>query len=64
MPEGIITPDTPLIGLKSHEMPISPSDTKTNNMEATQVKEIYGQLKHKSSQLNDLLDQLSKIVQV
>ena len=33
-------------------------------MEAAQVKEIYGQLKQKSSQLNNLLDQLSNIVDI
>ena len=33
-----------------------------STMEQTQVKEIYNQLKAKSSQLNTLLDQLSKIV--
>ena len=38
--------------------------SEASTMEATQVKKIYGQLKQKSSQLNTLLDQLSKIVQI
>jgi hypothetical protein len=46
------------IGLRAKEIPLSANST----LEATQVKEIYGQLKKKSSQLNSLLDQLSKIV--
>jgi hypothetical protein len=41
-----------LIGLQAHEMPLS----ATSTLEATQVKEIYGQLKKKSNQLNSLLD--------
>ena len=39
-------------------------DNENSTLEHTQVKQIYSELKEKSSQLNHLLEQLSQIVQV
>jgi len=47
---------SPLLETMNFPSHVGNSHPATLDMDADQVKEIYGQLKHKSSQLNTLLD--------